>query len=48
MDGGGKFSVFTSSYVNTALNQSAIGIHKFYVTTIHKLHYLTIKLNFTK
>ena len=26
----GKFSVFTSSYVNTALNQSAIRIHKCY------------------
>ena len=28
---GGKFSVFTSSYVNTALNQSAIRIHKCYI-----------------
>ena len=28
---GGKFSVFTSSYVNMALNQSAIRIHKCYV-----------------
>ena len=28
---GGKFSVFISSYVNTALDQSAIRIHKCYV-----------------
>ena len=27
----GKFSVFTSSYVNTALNQSAFRIHKCYI-----------------
>ena len=29
---GGKFSVFTLSYVNTALNQSAFRIHKCYIT----------------
>ena len=28
---GGKFSVFTLSYVNTALNQSAFRIHKGYI-----------------
>ena len=28
---GGKFSVFTLSYVNTALNQSAFTIHKCYI-----------------
>ena len=28
---GGKFSVFTLSYVNTALNQSAFRIHKCYI-----------------
>ena len=28
---GGKFSVFTLSYVNTALNQSAFSIHKCYI-----------------
>ena len=28
---GGKFSVFTLSYVNTALNQSAFWIHKCYI-----------------
>ena len=28
---GGKFSVFASNYVNTALNQSAIRIHKCYI-----------------
>ena len=27
----GKFSVFTLSYVNTALNQSSFRIHKFYI-----------------
>ena len=32
---GGKFSVFTSSYVNTALDQSAIRIHKCYITIIY-------------
>ena len=31
---GGKFSVFTSSYVNTALDQSAIRIHKCYIIII--------------
>ena len=29
---GGKFSVLTLSYVNPALNQSAIRIHKCYIT----------------
>ena len=28
---GEKFSVFILSYVNTALNQSAFRIHKFYI-----------------
>ena len=28
---GGKFSVFTLSYVNTALNQSVFKIHKCYI-----------------
>ena len=31
---GGKFSVFTSSYVNTALDQSAIRIHKCYIINV--------------
>ena len=28
---GGKFSVFTLSYINTALNQSAFRTHKCYI-----------------
>ena len=32
---GGKFFVFTSSYVNTALDQSAIRIHKCYIINIY-------------
>ena len=28
---GGKFSVFTLSYVNMAVNQSALRIHKCYI-----------------
>ena len=31
---GRKFSVFTLSYVNTAFNQSALRIHKFYIINI--------------
>ena len=34
----GKFSVFTVSYVNTALNQSAFTIHKCYIIKEFKLH----------
>ena len=32
---GGKFSVFTLSYVNTALNQSAFRIHKCYIIKLY-------------
>ena len=32
---GGKFSAFTSSYVDTALDQSAIRIHKCYIINVH-------------
>ena len=32
---GGKFAVFTLSYVNTALNQSAFRIHKCYIIRTH-------------
>ena len=31
----GKFSVFTWSYVNTSLDQSAIGVHKCYIINVH-------------
>ena len=34
---GGKFSVFTSSYVNTALDQSAIRIDKCYIINKYKV-----------
>ena len=45
---GGKFSVFTSSYVNTALDQSAIRIHKcynikLYINTENVLYLRNIK-----
>ena len=36
----GKFSVFTSSYVNTALNQSAFRIHKCYIINTHNNWFL--------
>ena len=39
---GGKFSVFTSSYVNTAVNQSAIRIHKCYI--IIKKYHLSVEI----
>ena len=35
---GGKFSVFTLSYVNTALNQSAFRIHKCYIINVFTKH----------
>ena len=50
---GGKFSVFTLSYVNTALNQSAFRIHKCYIIIINNIrqkkpfHWLKRLLNNT-
>ena len=40
----GKFSVFTSSYVNTALNQSAFRIHKCYIIIVCYHDVLTTSL----
>ena len=37
MDEQGKFSVFTSSYVNTAINQSAFRILKCYIIKYYKI-----------
>ena len=41
---GGEFSVFTLSFVNTVLNQSAIRIHKCYIITIHRRKFLEFKV----
>ena len=41
----GKFSVFTFSYVNTALNQLAFRIHKCYIIIFYNMSSLKSKHN---